>query len=111
MSFATLLFYAASSFFLGLVAIAIGGAAVLQSIFAPGSPVTGGSHEPWQTILSSLVIAGPLVFLALAVLSLFNRAADAPATASEIRHLIAEIKRSDEIDPGSTDPDLRYRRP
>lgn len=35
MRFATLLFHATASFFLGIVAIATGGAAVLQSIFAP----------------------------------------------------------------------------
>lgn len=98
MRFATLLFYATASFFMGIVAIATGGAAVLESIFAPGGLAVGGSHEPWQTILDALVIAMPLVFVVLAVYSMFVRPDDAPATATDIRTLIAELGRDEKRD-------------
>jgi H+/Cl- antiporter ClcA len=110
MPFATLLFYAIASFFLGLVAIATGGASVLQSIFAPSTFVLGGSHEPWQTILNALVLAIPLVFLGLAVLSIFVRPVDAPATAADIRELIAALERNGERDTQNTDTFGAYRR-
>lgn len=98
MRFATLLFYSTASFFLGVVAITTGGAAVLQSIFSAGVPVVGGNHEPWQTILDALVIATPLVFLALAVYSVFVQPGAAPATASEIRTIVAGLERGERRD-------------
>lgn len=111
MPFATLLFYAIASFFLGIVAIATGGASVLQSIFASSTFVPGGSHEPWQTILNAVVLAIPLVFLGLAVFSIFVRPVDAPATAADIRELIAALERGDERGTQDTGPFDAYRRP
>ncbi len=105
MAFATLLFYAATSFFLGIVAVATGGASVLQSIFAASSFVVGGSHEPWQTILDAVVIGIPIVFVALALYSIFVRPADAPATTRDIRELVAAVRG-----PESTGP-MQNRRP
>src|SRR4051812_20468638 len=93
MQFATLLFYAISSFFLGLVAVATGGASVMQSMFDPDEFVIGGSHEPWQTLLVALVIAVPLVFVLLAMYSLVRTSSDAPATAADIRELVAQLDR------------------
>src|SRR6476620_5932483 len=111
MQFATLLFYGISSFCLGLIAIATGGASVLQSIFDPTGFAIGGSHEPWQTILESLAVAIPLVFVILAMVSIFRPSGDAPATASEIRDLIAELASGDASDLLAPDPSARYRRP
>jgi hypothetical protein len=88
---ATLFFYAAASFFLGLVAKAAGGALVLQSIFAPNSVVAGGSQEPWATLMTIAVIGVPVVFVVLAVGSLFVHPSEGPATASDIRELIDEV--------------------
>jgi ABC-type dipeptide/oligopeptide/nickel transport system permease component len=99
MRYATLLFYATASFFLGVIAVATGGAVVLQSIFSPGTAVVGGDHEPWQTIIDALAIALPLVFLALAGFSIFVQPTDAPATASDIRTLISELDRSENRKP------------
>jgi hypothetical protein len=110
MRFATLLFYGITSFFLGIVAIATGGASVLQSMFDPSGIVVGGSHEPWQTILDALAISIPLVFVLLAVYSIFVRPSDAPATASEIRDLIEALERRDEEDRQTNDPSALYRR-
>lgn len=111
MQFATLLFYGVSSFFLGLVALATGGAAVLQSIFDPGGFAIGGSHEPWQTILEALAVAVPLVFVTLAVLSIVRPSGDAPATAAEIRQLVAALEGRNANRPPATDQSATYRRP
>lgn len=94
MAQATLLFYAAATFLLGLVANAAGGANVLQSIFAPGSLVLAGSLEPWSTILKVLTLAIPRAFLAMAAGSIFVHPAEGPATASELRDLIAELRQT-----------------
>ena len=94
MAQATLLFYAAATFLLGLVANAAGGANVLQSIFAPGSFVVGGSLEPWKTVLNILTLAIPGAFLAMAAGSIFVHPKEGPATASELRDLIAELQQS-----------------
>ena len=94
MAQATLLFYAAATFLLGLLANAVGGANVLQSIFAPGSFLVGGSLEPWSTTLKVLTLAIPGAFLAMALASIFAHPAEGPATASELRDLIAELRQS-----------------
>lgn len=91
MATATLLFYAATSFFLGLMASAAGGAVVLQSIFSPSSFIADGTLEPWKTGLNLLALGIPAAFLAMAVGSLFVHPAEGPATASELRELIAEL--------------------
>jgi hypothetical protein len=94
MQFATLLFYAVTTLFLGLIAVASGGASVMQSALDPTSFTIGGSHEPWQTILDAIVIAVPLVFVLLAAYSIVRPSSDAPATSSDIRQLIAELDKS-----------------
>jgi hypothetical protein len=104
MQFATLLFYAATSFFLGLVALATGGALVLDSMFNPSGFAAGGSHEPWQSILEALTIAVPLVFVVLAAISIVRPAGDAPASAAQIRDLILARERA-----GTTDRALGGR--
>jgi H+/Cl- antiporter ClcA len=93
MQFATLLFYAATTFFLGLVALATGGDNALQVVFAPNVPVIGGDHEPWRSILMGITFAFSLTFLLLALYSLFVRASDTPATASDIRDLVVALER------------------
>jgi hypothetical protein len=94
MAQATLLFYAAATFLLGLLANAAGGANALQSIFDPGSLVIGGSLEPWTTVLKVLTLAIPGAFLAMAVGSIFAHPAEGPATASDLRELVAELRQS-----------------
>lgn len=91
MATATLLFYATASFFLGLIASTAGGATVLESFSSPGSSVIGGSLEPGKSILNLLTVGVPVAFLAMAVASLFVHPAEGPATASELRELIAEL--------------------
>jgi hypothetical protein len=110
MRFATLFFYAAASFFLRVMAIATGGVAVLQTIFAPETVVVGGSPEPWKTIFYALVIAIPLVFVALAVAAVFVRPADAPLTKRDLLDVSGEIDRSAEREALAVDPDAPYRR-
>lgn len=106
MQFATLLFYGISSFFFGLVALATGGALVLQSIFDPSGLTVGGSHEPWQTILEALTLAVPVVFVVLAVISIVSPSGDAPASAAEIRDLMYARDRAGSTDrPPSGRPD------
>ena len=95
MTFARLLFYAVASFFLGVIAVAVGGAAALEGMFSPGGLVIGGSHEPWETMLAAVLIASPLVFVLLAVVSIFVRPGDAPVTAADIRELLAALERRD----------------
>jgi hypothetical protein len=90
-----LLFYAVASFFLGVIAVAVGGAAALEGMFSPGGLVIGGSYEPWQTLLAAVLIATPLVFVLLAVVSIFVRPGDAPASAADIRELIAAMEGRD----------------
>jgi hypothetical protein len=110
MQFATLLFYGISSFFLGLVALATGGALVLQSIFDPSRPVVGGSHEPWQTFLEALTLVVPLVFVLLAVFSIVRPSSDAPATAAEIRQLVAALEARNPNGPPADRQSPAYRR-
>jgi hypothetical protein len=111
MQFATLLFYGVSSFFLGQIAIATDGSAVLQSIFDSNGFVIGSSHEPWQTILESFVVVVPLVFAVLAVVSIVRPSGDAPATAAEIRNLIAALERRTTSERPADGPSVTYRRP
>ena len=94
MAQATLLFYAAATFLLGLLANAAGAANVLKSIFAPGSFVIGGSLEPWSTTLNVLTLAIPGAFVAMAVGSVFVHPAEGPATASDLKDLVAELRQS-----------------
>ena len=94
MQFATLLFYGVSSFFIGLVALATGGALVLESMFDPSGLTVGGAHEPWQTILESLTLAVPLVFVVLAAISIVRPSGDAPASAAQLRDLLYTRERA-----------------
>jgi hypothetical protein len=94
MAQATLLFYAAATFLLGLLANAAGGGNVLQSVFDPGSFAIGGSLEPWSTTLKILTLAIPGAFVTMAAGSIFVHPAEGPATASDLRDLVAELRQS-----------------
>jgi hypothetical protein len=70
MKFAQLLFYAVASFFLGLIAITIGGARVLQQVLDPAgsSLLAPPSDAPFRAILLSLTMLATFVFLGLAII-------------------------------------------
>jgi hypothetical protein len=67
---ALLLYFAVTSFLLGAITLALGGARALASAFLSFSGLFGfNGDEPWARILAILTIGAPGFFLALAIVA------------------------------------------
>jgi hypothetical protein len=80
----TLIFYAVTSFFLGLIASSLGGARAILVMLEGDASVGSPSPEPWQSFLTVLTIAVPILFVAVAAMSLLDRRNERPLSARDL---------------------------
>lgn len=71
MNITRLVFYAVATFFLGSIAVAIGGPAAIESTFgitSSGGGFSAPTGEPLRTWMVAATIVAPIFFLLLAVI-------------------------------------------